>query len=133
VKTYQISPSAKGSFDHLAVDLKRNRLFVTPEDFKSVLVFDLSSGNLIRRIEGIARPHAILYRSDVDRLYVTDGGDGLVRVFDGETYRCDLRGPACRDIHPLEREPRQIAARPPSAGTARTVAAAPVDGAIPRR
>jgi len=86
VKTYQISPSAKGSFDHLAVDLKRNRLFVTPEDFKSVLVFDLSSGNLIRRIEGIARPHAILYRSDVDRLYVTDGGDGLVRVFDGETY-----------------------------------------------
>jgi hypothetical protein len=54
-------------------------------------------------------------------------------VFDGEIYRCDLRGPACRDIHPLEREPRHIAERPPSAATARTVAAAPVDAAIPTR
>lgn len=86
VKTYVVSPVVKGSFDHLAVDLKRNRLFVTPEDFKSVLVYDLSSGNLVRRIEGIARPHAILYRPEVDRLYVTDGGDGSVRVFDGENY-----------------------------------------------
>lgn len=86
VKTYPLSSEVKGNFDHLAVDLKRNRLFVTPEDYKSVLVFDLSSGDLVRRIGGITRPHAILYRADLDRLYVTDGGDGSVRVFDGETY-----------------------------------------------
>jgi DNA-binding beta-propeller fold protein YncE len=91
VRTYQMSPAVKGNFDHLAVDLKRNRLFVTPEDFKSVLVVDLSSGDLIRRIEGISRPHAILYRADTDQLYVTDGGDGSVRIFDGENYRQTAR------------------------------------------
>jgi DNA-binding beta-propeller fold protein YncE len=91
VRTYQMSPAVKGNFDHLAVDLKRNRLFVTPEDFKSVLVFDLSSGDLIGRIEDISRPHAILYRADTDQLYVTDGGDGSVRIFDGQSYRQTAR------------------------------------------
>ena len=33
--------------------------------------------------KGIVRPHAILYREDTNRLYVTDGGDGSVKVYDG--------------------------------------------------
>jgi hypothetical protein len=34
VQTYRLPPDVKGSFDHFEVDLKRNRLFATPEDFK---------------------------------------------------------------------------------------------------
>jgi DNA-binding beta-propeller fold protein YncE len=87
----------KGHFDHFAFDLKRNRLFATPEDFKSVLVVDAESGKLIHKIDGIDRPHAILYRGDLDRLYVTDGGDGSVKVFDAETYRQTTRIPLLKD------------------------------------
>lgn len=87
VKSYQMSAAVQGSFDHFGIDLKRNRLFATPEDYKSVLVFDLNTGKVIHRIEGIMRPHAILYCPDTDRLYITDGGDGSVRIFDAETYR----------------------------------------------
>lgn len=87
VKTYQMPAAVQGSFDHFGIDLKRGHLFVTAEDYKSVLVFDLKTGDVIHRIEGVMRPHAILYRPDVDRLYITDGGDGSVRIFDAETYR----------------------------------------------
>lgn len=86
-----------GSFDHLEVDLKRNRLFVTPEDFKAVLVLDADSGRIIHRIEDIGRPHALLYMPDTDRLYVTDGLDGSVRVFSGDSYKQLVRIPLLKD------------------------------------
>jgi hypothetical protein len=84
--TLELPASIAGNFDHFGIDIKRNRLFATPEDSKSVFVFDLSTGKVAHVIQGIARPHAVLYRADVDRLYVTDGGDGQVRVFNGATY-----------------------------------------------
>jgi len=62
------------------------RLFATPEYHKAVLVFDLKSGKLVHTIGGIEKPHAVLYREDVNRLYVTDGEAGDLKVFDGTTY-----------------------------------------------
>lgn len=97
VKTYQMASGVTGNFDHLEVDLRRNRLFVTPEDFKAVLVLDIDGGQVIHRIDGIARPHAVLYRPDTDRLYVTDGSDGSVKVFDGGTYKQIARIPLLKD------------------------------------
>jgi WD40 repeat protein len=86
LQSISLPGTVKGNFDHFGVDLGRNRLFATPEDSKAVLVIDLETGKLIRQINGIVRPHAIWYRQDLDRLYVTDGGDGSVKVYDGETY-----------------------------------------------
>jgi DNA-binding beta-propeller fold protein YncE len=51
-----------------------------------VLVFDLKTGNLIRKISGIEKPHAILFRPDLKRLYVTDGEAGDVKIVDSESY-----------------------------------------------
>jgi DNA-binding beta-propeller fold protein YncE len=87
VQTLAIPPTVKGNFDHFGIDLKRNRLFATPEDSKAVLVFDLAEGKLLQRIGGIERPHAVWYREDIDRLYVTDGGDGSVKVYDANNYK----------------------------------------------
>jgi hypothetical protein len=87
VQTLAIPLTVKGNFDHFGIDLKRNRLFATPEDSKAVLVFDLAEGKLLKRIEGIERPHAVWYREDTDRLYVTDGGDGSVKVYDASNYQ----------------------------------------------
>src|ERR1700761_541880 len=87
IQTITLPGSIKGNFDHFGIDLKRNRLFATPEDSQSVLVIDLAQGKLIHRIDGIVRPHAVLYREDTDRLYVTDGGDGSVKVYDAESYK----------------------------------------------
>jgi hypothetical protein len=97
VQTITLPATIKGNFDHFGIDLKRNRLFATPEDFKAVLVFDLAQGTLIHQISGIERPHAVLSREDTDRLYVTDGGDGSVKVYDGESYKLLNRIPLLKD------------------------------------
>jgi len=86
VQTLKLPTEVKGNFDHFAIDVKNNRLFATPEDYKAVVVFDLQSGQLIHTIRGIERPHAILYREDLNHLYVTDGEAGDLKIFDSKTY-----------------------------------------------
>lgn len=72
--------------DHLAVDVKGHRLFATPQARKSVQVFDLTTGELLHEITGMGNPHSVLYRADLDRIYVSDGEPGLVRIYNGRDY-----------------------------------------------
>jgi DNA-binding beta-propeller fold protein YncE len=87
VQTLKMPPEVKGNFDHFEIDLKGNRLFATPEAYKAVVVFDLKAGKLTHTIGGIGKPHAVLYREDVNRIYVTDGDAGDLKIFDGTSYR----------------------------------------------
>lgn len=85
-QTLTLPADIKGNFDHFGVDLKGSRLFATPEGYKAVLVFDLKSGKPIHTITGIGKPHAVLYREDLNRIYITDGDAGDVKIFDGKNY-----------------------------------------------
>lgn len=78
--------SVQGKFDHLGIDRQGRRLFVAAESAHQVLVFDLRSGKYLRSIDGIQIPHAIFVRPDRNRIYITDGGAGVLKVFDGATY-----------------------------------------------
>ncbi len=95
----------KTRFDHLTADLKHNRLFATPEDYHAVTVYDLVSGDPIAEIRGVAKPHAVLYREDLDRIYVTDGEDGALKIFDGKTYRPLGSVPLQKDADSIGYEP----------------------------
>jgi DNA-binding beta-propeller fold protein YncE len=46
----------------------------------------LKTGKLVHKIDGIGKPHAVLYREDLNRIYVTDGDAGDLKIFDGTTY-----------------------------------------------
>jgi DNA-binding beta-propeller fold protein YncE len=85
-QTLTLPSDIKGNFDHFGVDLKGNRLFATPEGYQAVLVFDIKSGKPIHTIKGIGKPHAVLYREDLNRIYITDGDAGDLKIFDGKTY-----------------------------------------------
>jgi DNA-binding beta-propeller fold protein YncE len=87
VAKYQMPEDVQGRFDHLALDLRNHRLFVTAETAHQVLVFDLRDGKFLRAITGIEIPHAVYVRADLDRIYVTDGGAGELKIFDGRTYK----------------------------------------------
>ncbi len=87
VQTITLPAAVKGHFDHFEVDLKGGRLFATPEGYKSVLIFDIKTGKLIHTIGGIGKSHAVLFREDLNRIYVTDGEVGDLKIFDGKTYR----------------------------------------------
>ena len=81
-------PGFSGDFDHLAADLKGNRLFLAAEDHKTVEVFDLRSGKSLHSITGFGQPHAMVYLPDSNKLIVTDGDDfGDVALVSGEDYK----------------------------------------------
>jgi DNA-binding beta-propeller fold protein YncE len=73
--------------DHMALDLKGQRLFTTPQANKAVDVLDLKTGKVLHTIPGFGNPHAVFYRANRNRLFVTDGGTGALRIFDATTYR----------------------------------------------
>src|ERR1700730_10468454 len=80
-------PGFSGDFDHFAVDLKGNRLFLAAEDHKTVEVFELRSGKPLHSITGFGQPHAILFLPDTNKLIVTDGDDfGRVSLVNGKSY-----------------------------------------------
>ena len=83
---YEMPAAVKGRFDHLGIDLGGNRLFVVGEEAAQVLVFDMTTGKFVRAIK-VDHPHAVLYREDLGRLYITDEGKGVLNIYDGKTYQ----------------------------------------------
>jgi DNA-binding beta-propeller fold protein YncE len=87
VQTIEMPEVPAGPYaDHMALDLEGRRLFTTPQANKAIDVLDLTTGKVLRTIRGFGNPHAILYRGDRNRLFVTDG-DGALRIFDATSYR----------------------------------------------
>ncbi|HEV2522430.1 MAG TPA: YncE family protein [Candidatus Acidoferrales bacterium] len=79
-------PGITGRFDSFGVDVKGRRLFVTPLDHKTVEVYDLKTGKLIQSIPGIEKAHAVLYRGDLNEIFVTDGPAGSLKIFRGDKF-----------------------------------------------
>jgi DNA-binding beta-propeller fold protein YncE len=82
---FEMPASVKGRFDHLGIDIGGNRLFVVGEEAQQVLVFDLATGKFVRSIK-VDHPHAVLYREDLNRIYITDEAKGVLNIYDGKTY-----------------------------------------------
>jgi DNA-binding beta-propeller fold protein YncE len=76
----------QGRIDHMSVDVKGQRLFVSALGNNTVEVIDLRQGKRIKTIGGLKEPQGVLYVPDSDRLYVASGKDGSVRIFDGTSY-----------------------------------------------
>jgi len=77
----------RGRIDHMAVDLKRQHLFIAELGNDSVGIVDLASRKVIGRIAGLKEPQGVGYEPSTDMLYVANAGDGSVRLFDGNDYR----------------------------------------------
>jgi len=74
----------RGRIDHMAVDLAGQRLFVAELGNGSVGVVDLKTSQVSGRIRGLEEPQGIGYLPSTDTLYVASGGDGSVRLFQGQ-------------------------------------------------
>jgi len=79
-------PDTRGRIDHLAIDLGRRRLFVAELGNGSVDVVDLATRAVIKRISGLDEPQGVAFVPQADILAVASGGDGTVRLYDGETF-----------------------------------------------
>jgi DNA-binding beta-propeller fold protein YncE len=77
----------RGRIDHMAVDVKRQRLFVAELGNNSVGIVDLPNRKLISRIPALKEPQGVGYEPMTDTLYVANAGDGSVRLFEGGDYK----------------------------------------------
>lgn len=77
----------KGEFDHFAIDLVGDRLYLAAEDQKTVEVFDLKGQKHIGSISLFSRPDGLVFLPGSSRLMVSDGGVGTVKFIDTETAK----------------------------------------------
>src|SRR5882757_50586 len=82
---YITLPNVEGWMDHLAVDVKGQRLFVPAEHQKTIEVVDLRAGKVIHTITGFAgAPRKTLYLPESNQIWVDDAES--VKYFNAETY-----------------------------------------------
>ncbi len=86
VTTIPLPDLKPGDFDHFAVDLAGQRLFLTAEANNAVVVMDTSTNKLIHTIPDVDEPHSMLYLPAAKQLWVVAGGDGTLKIFDSGTY-----------------------------------------------
>ncbi len=79
-------PNVKGRIDHLAIDTKGKRLFVAALGNNTVEVLDLSAGTKRRSITGCSKPQGLVYLPKSNLLFVANGGDGRLRIYDGASF-----------------------------------------------
>jgi DNA-binding beta-propeller fold protein YncE len=88
----------RGRIDHLAFDSARERVFIAELGNDSVAIVDLKDRKVLRTLMGLKEPQGVAYVSATDTLYIANGGDGSVRLFNAanysETGRVELGGDA---------------------------------------
>ena len=73
-----------GRIDHMAVDLKRNRLIVAELGNNTVDVIDLAGHNVVHRITGLHEPQGVGYAEPSDLILVANAGDGALQMFQAQ-------------------------------------------------
>ena len=76
-----------GKLDHLALDHKRDRLFLANTVNGTLDVVDLKAGKLLKQVAGQTGIQGVAYAADLDRVFVGLGSGGLCNAFDGADYR----------------------------------------------
>jgi YVTN family beta-propeller protein len=75
-----------GRIDHFAFDPDRQLLFVAELGNDSVGVVDVGMRNVVHRIPGLSEPQGVAYHAATGTLYVANGGDGSLRLFQAEGF-----------------------------------------------
>jgi DNA-binding beta-propeller fold protein YncE len=81
-------PDVEGRFDHMGVDPKTNRVLAAVYGNDSVEVLDVARGKRIQSIHaGFSKPQMAAYLPEVNRIVVSNEGDGSCKIFDATTYK----------------------------------------------
>ncbi len=79
-------PGVKGRIDHMAFDPTGNRLFVAALGNDSVEVIDLKEGKRVKSIHGLRAPQDVLVVPEQHLLFVANGGDGMLSIFNDASF-----------------------------------------------
>jgi hypothetical protein len=83
IKNIPLPQITGGDFDHFAVDLKNNRLYVPAEVYASIEIFNLKTGEHLRSATGLVKsPHMLALMPDKGELFVADTKNASCDVLD---------------------------------------------------
>src|SRR6266478_8802717 len=80
-------PHVEGRIDHFTFDAKRKRVIGAALGNNSVEVVDTFAGRDIHSISGAAAPQGVVYVGDLNKLFVANGTDGKLRIYDGDSFK----------------------------------------------
>ena len=76
----------RGRIDHMAADPDRHRLFVAELGNDTVGIVDVEQRKTLKVIPGLKEPQGVGYLRSTDTLFVANGGDGSLRLYQGPDY-----------------------------------------------
>ena len=80
-------PNVGGRIDHFTFDAKRKRVIGAALGNNTVEVVDTFAGRDIHSITGAAAPQGVVYVADLDKIFVANGTDGKLRIYDGDSFK----------------------------------------------
>ncbi len=82
-----VSQGKVGDLDHLALDVKGQRLFLSNKANDTLDVLDLKAGQLLKHVPGQNAVQGVAYAPELDRVFAALGTGGLLNVINGQNYR----------------------------------------------
>ncbi|MGE5218812.1 MAG: YncE family protein [Chloroflexota bacterium] len=80
-------PDVEGRIDHMAVDVKGQRLFVAALGNDSLEVLDLRAGKHLQSITGFHEPQGVGFVPGFNKLFVANGKNGACDILDGSSFK----------------------------------------------
>src|SRR2546425_6415419 len=80
-------PGVEGRIDHMAVDVKGQRLFVAALGNNSVEVLDLRASKHFRSITGFHEPQGVGFVPELDKIFIANGKSGVCDILDGSSFK----------------------------------------------
>jgi DNA-binding beta-propeller fold protein YncE len=79
-------PHVAGRIDHFTFDAKSKRVIGAALGNDTVEVVDTFAGRDIHSISGAANPQGVAFVGDLNKLFVANGADGKLRIYDGASF-----------------------------------------------
>src|SRR5207253_10401403 len=79
-------PNVGGRIDQFTFDTKRRRVIGAALGNNTVEVVDTFAGRDIHSIAGASNPQGVAFAGELNKLFVANGADGKLRVYDGESF-----------------------------------------------
>src|SRR5260370_39681695 len=80
-------PNVGGRIDHFTFDAKRKRVIGAALGNNTVEVVDTFAGRDIQSIAGAADPQGVVFVGDLNKLFVANGTDGKLRIYEGDSFK----------------------------------------------
>src|SRR5215831_1893144 len=87
-------PNVNGRIDHMAVDItgREKRLFIAEIENNSLDIIDLNIGKRVHTVDNdLSEPQGVLFVPEFDRIFVSNGQDGSVDIFDANSFSLNKR------------------------------------------